>query len=93
MAGANLVAVSGGRRGGIYAGGGLTWRNTLEDGRRSTRRAPTLVAGARSPALLGSPIGTQVEVRWIRVDAPIKPKLLSVGFNLPLWGWGQQRRR
>jgi len=92
MAGADLVIVSGGRRGGIYAGGGLTWRNALYEGERTTRRVPTIVVGARAPALFGSPVSTQVEVRWIRVDAPVKPKLLALGINVPLWGWGERGR-
>jgi hypothetical protein len=94
MGGVDLVGVSGGRRGGLYAGGGLAWRNTLyADGARATKRVPTIVAGARSPALFGAPFGTQIEVRWIRVDTPAKPKLLTFGINLPLWGWGDGRRR
>ncbi|HSG49332.1 MAG TPA: hypothetical protein VLA43_16035, partial [Longimicrobiales bacterium] len=52
--GVDVVFVSGGRRGGLYAGGGVGWRNTLYEGpERETRLAPTLVAGARSSALFG----------------------------------------
>ena len=93
LAGANLVAVSGGRRGGIYAGGGLTWRNALREGGRSTKRSPAIVVGVLSPTLFGAPFSTQLEVRWIREDTPLKPKLLSFGVNFPLWGWGEGRRR
>lgn len=31
--GAELVALSGGRRGGLFAGGGLAWRNSQQDSR------------------------------------------------------------
>lgn len=92
-AGADMVAISGGRRGGLYAGGGLTWRRALYSGVRATRRAPTIVVGARSPALFGTPFGTQVEVRWIRVESAVKPKFLTFGVNFPLWGWGEGSRR
>ncbi|HSG06726.1 MAG TPA: hypothetical protein VLA36_00110 [Longimicrobiales bacterium] len=93
LAGANLVVVSGGRRGGLYAGGGLTWRNTLREGVRTTRRSPTIVVGAQSPTLFGAPFRTHVEVRWIREDTPLKPKLLTFGVNFPLWGRGAEDRR
>lgn len=93
LAGATVVGVSGGRRGGIYAGGGLTWRNTLQEGVRTTKRSPTIVVGVLSPTLFGVPFSTQLEVRWVRVDTPLKPKLLSFGVNFPLWGWGEARRR
>jgi len=92
LSGVNLVAVSGGRRGGIYVGGGVTWRNTLYDGARATRRFPTIVAGLRSPELFGSRLGTQLEVRWIRVDTAAKPKVMTLGVNVPLWGRGGRGR-
>jgi len=92
-AGADLVAVSGGKLGGIYAGGGLTWRDAFSDGVRSTKRAPTIVVGLRSPPLFGSPVESQIEVRWIRVETPVKPKFLTLGINVPLWGWADRTRR
>jgi hypothetical protein len=87
MGGVDVVAISGGRRGGLYVGGGLTWRTAFYDSNRETRRTPVIVAGAKSPAIFGSPIRTQLEVRWIRVDTDVKPKTLNFGINLPLWGW------
>lgn len=93
MVGADLVAISGGRRGGLYVGGGLTWRNSLYDSIRETRRHPTVVVGARSPAMGSIPFGTQIEVRWVHVDQPVKPKYLTLGINFPLWGRGARGRR
>lgn len=85
--GVELVAVSGGRRGGIYAGGGLAWRNTLWSGPdRETRRAPTAVVGLRSGATFGAPFGTQLEMRWTFPEGALKPRVLSLGVNFPLWG-------
>ena len=93
MAGVDVVGISGGRRGGIYAGGGITWRDALYDRVRSTKRVPTIVAGVRSPSLFGAPFSTQLEVRWVRVDTPVKPKLLTFGVNFPLWGRGERATR
>lgn len=85
--GVELVAVSGGRRGGVYAGGGVAWRNTLWSGPdRETRRAPTAVVGLRSGATFGAPFGTQLEMRWTFPEGAFKPRVLSLGVNFPLWG-------
>lgn len=85
--GVEMVVVSGGRRGGLYAGGGVAWRNTLWSGPdRETRRAPTAVVGVRSGATFGAPFGTQLEMRWTFPEGPFKPRVLSLGVNFPLWG-------
>jgi hypothetical protein len=91
--GADAVLVSGGRRGGVFAGGGFGWRNTIFDGpERETRRAATAVVGARSGTLFGAPFGTQIEMRWTFLDGPLKPRMLTLGVNFPLWGRGEGRR-
>jgi len=92
--GVDAVLVSGGRRGGVYAGGGIAWRNTIFEGsERETRQAPTVVVGARSGALFGAPFGTQIEMRWTFPEGDFKPRSLSLGVNFPLWGRGGDRRR
>lgn len=87
QAGVDAVLVSGGRRGGVYAGGGFAWRNSIYDGpERETRRAPVAVVGAKTGALMGAPFGTQLEMRWIYMEGPYKPRILTLGVNFPLWG-------
>lgn len=92
--GVDAVLVSGGRRGGLYAGGGIAWRNTIYEGPgRETRTAPTLVVGARSGTLFGGPFGTQIEMRWSFPEGDFKPRALTLGVNFPLWGGGGRRTR
>lgn len=90
MIGGDLVAVLGGRQGGLYVGGGVTWRDAVYGGERSTQAEPTIVVGVRASQVLGAPFGTQLEVRSIQVSSPIKPKFLTLGINFPLWGWGER---
>lgn len=91
--GVDAVVVSGGRHGGAYVGGGFAWRNTIWEvgSPRETRRAPVTVAGVRSGTLGGAPFGTQLEMRWIWLDGPYKPRVLTLGINFPLWGGGRRR--
>ena len=93
QAGVDAILVSGGRRGGVYVGGGLAWRNSVYTvgNDRETRRAPVVVVGARTGAMMGAPFGTQVEMRWVRLDGPYDPRILSLGVNFPLWGRGRGR--
>lgn len=91
--GVDAVLLSGGRSGGLYAGGGIAWRSTIYEGSdRETRRAPTVVVGARSSALFGAPFGTQIEMRWSFPEGDFKPRTLSLGVNFPLWGRGGRGR-
>jgi len=90
--GVDVVVVSGGRRGGVYAGAGWGARNTIYEGpERDTRRAFTVVFGLKTGALGESPFGTQIEMRWVHPDGPFRPKVLSLGVNFPLWGRGDGR--
>lgn len=89
----DAVYVTGGRAGGLYAAGGLAVRSTIflgESGRR-TKTGFGWAVGIRSGG--GSRIGTQLEVRQIFVDADLRPRLLTVGLNFPLWGAGPRRER
>jgi hypothetical protein len=88
---ADAVFVTGGRRGGLYAGGGLAVRNTLFPGGvgRQTATGWGWVAGIRSSP--GSRIGIQLEARQIHVDESLKPRLLTFGVNFPLWSSGDTR--
>lgn len=88
----DAVAVSGGRRGGLYVGGGVAWRNTIyDDGAgRETRSGGTAVVGLKTNAVAGPGINVQIEMRWIFIRGPLKPRLLTFGVNVPLWGWGRR---
>lgn len=93
--GVDAVVLSGGRRGGIYVGGGMVWRDTIyqdETETRETKRWPDIVAGLRTGQLGVLPITTQIEIRWVFVDGPVNPRYLTLGINLPLWGWEGDRR-
>jgi len=91
--GVDAVVVSGGRRGGVYAGVGLAWRNTVwaAGSARETRSASVTVAGVRTGTTAGAPFGTQLEMRWTWLDEPFKPRVLTLGINFPLWGRGRGR--
>jgi hypothetical protein len=91
--GVDAVFVSGGRQGGFYAGVGLAWRNMVWDqvSPRETRTAPVTVAGLRTGLFPGAPFGAQVEMRWIWLDRPLNPRILTLGINFPLWGGGRSR--
>ncbi|HSW28557.1 MAG TPA: hypothetical protein VLH75_03590 [Longimicrobiales bacterium] len=93
QAGVDAVVVSGGRHGGVYGGVGMAWRSTVweEGGPRETRSAPVTVVGVRSGTLGGAPFGTQLEMRWIWLDGPFRPRVLTLGINFPLWGGGRSR--
>ena len=81
------VYVYGDRNGGVYAGGGLAWRNTIFDGQsgRQTKQGHTIVVGLVSSPNGRARLGTQIELRWIFVDPVLKPRVFSFGVNLPLW--------
>ena len=88
--GFNLDAlyVSGGRRGGIYAGGGLALRNSLftdEPGAdRETKTGVGAVVGVKGGG--PGPFGTQVEFRWVFLpNDDYDPRTISLGVNFPLW--------
>ena len=86
-AGVDLIAVIGGRRGGIYAGAGWGVRSAIYVApARDTRDAPSVVLGAKTGVLRGAPFATQLEARWAFVDGPFDPRVLSLGVNFPLWG-------
>lgn len=85
------VYVVDGRAGGLYAGGGLGWRNTLYGSdtdpnvaERRTEMGFTAVAGFRLVGL--GFIVPQLEYRWIFIDeAPFTYQNLNLGVSLPLW--------
>ncbi len=81
------VYVYGGRRGGLYAGGGLAWRNTVFPNRpgRRTKQGYSAVVGLHTMPSDRSRFGTQIELRWIFVDSQLKPRVFSIGVNFPLW--------
>ena len=80
------VYVLDGRTGGLYAGGGLGFRNSIfADGQgRRTETGYTVVAGFRlvGPYL----IVPQLEYRWVFIDeAPVTYQQLTIGVNVALW--------
>lgn len=86
--GVDAVFVSGGRRGGIFLGGGVVWRNSIFDDppNRETKTAPDVVAGVRSGPLFGGNLNSQLEIRWVFLDTAVKPRIFTFGVNFPLWG-------
>lgn len=87
----DVALVSGGRTGGLYAAGGIVARRSIYDGpERETRLGGSVALGLMSRGFGSVPIGTQIEVRWVIIDADFNPRVLSFGVNLPLWGWGDR---
>jgi len=88
--GLEAVYISGGRHGGLMLGGGPIARNSIFDQGpgRETRKGWDLVVGLKTMPGRGIPFGVQLQERWVFVRVPVKPRVLSLGVNLPLWGWG-----
>jgi hypothetical protein len=83
------VYLSGDRRGGLMAGGGVGFRNSVFDPDPSAPRRTvltfSLVIGARFGTL--GRFRPQVETRWILQDEwPRDPRQLEVGVGVALWG-------
>ena len=89
----DAVFVPGGREGGLYVAGGLALRNTIFPGAtvKETRTGAGLAVGIRSGAQ--ARVGVQLEFRQIFVDSDLRPRLLALGINLPLWGGGDRSGR
>lgn len=83
----DLVFVTGGRRGGLYLGGGPVWLNSVFDGPdRATELGWSFVVGIRSSRVFGGPVGAQIQLRQSYVADLRRRRVLSVGVNFPLWG-------
>ena len=85
----DAVYLTGGRRGGVYLGGGLALRSSIfgddPDGARETKAGLGAVVGVKGGG--PGPLGTQVEFRWIFLpDDDYDPRTISLGVNFPLWG-------
>ena len=75
---------------GLYGGGGVGFRNSLDGdpttAARETFLGYSLVGGARSARILG-PLTAQVEFRWIFLsETQLNPQHVTFGINYPLWG-------
>ena len=86
------VYVTSGRRGGLYLGGGLAFRNSIygsdRSAPRSTEQGYSAVVGVR--AMGAAPFGVQLEARWTFLDVDVRdPRSISIGVNFPLWGRGR----
>jgi hypothetical protein len=91
--GADATWVSSGRRGGLYAGVGAIWRNSIyadSTTTRETRGGWDVVVGLKTMPGGSLPVGIQLEERFVFVNVPFKPRVLSFGVNFPLWGWGRR---
>jgi hypothetical protein len=75
-------------------GGGLSFRNTIFgtdlSAPRETRQGYGVVVGLQSGGLIG-PFLTQFEFRWVFLEGPLDPKMISLGLNFPLWGRGNRQ--
>lgn len=92
----DAVYVTGGARGGLYLGGGVAFRNSVfgpdPQGARETDTGFGIVLGAKAGGPSG--IGTQLEFRWIFLpDRDYEPRAITVGLNVPLWGWSRDGGR
>ena len=82
--------LQGDRRGGLYLGGGLAFRNTIYGADaslpRETRQGYSVVVGSKFGIASGG-LGVQLELRWVFIrDTPIDPQVVSFGINFPLTG-------
>lgn len=90
----DAVFVSGGRRGGLYVGGGLAMRNSIFTAEIGGARETEVGFGAVVGLKGGGPAGlvTQVEFRWSFLpDVDYDPRAITVGLNFPLWGRDSSR--
>ena len=90
----DAVYVRGGRGGGVYAGGGLSLRNSIFGTDPGAERSNELGYGAVFGLKTGitGRIGTQIEFRWIFfTDLDYDPRAVTLGVNVPLWGWNAGR--
>ena len=89
-----------GRRGGLYVGGGLAFRNTIyavdpnlpadPNLPRETRQGYSVVVGTKFGGSGG--FGAQLEIRWVFIkQSPIDPQVVTFGVNIPLTGRGSRR--
>lgn len=86
---AEVVYLPAGRRGGLYLGGGVAFRNSIygsdPTASRTTERGYSVVVGLRARG--EAPFGVQVEARWTFLDVDVRdPRSISLGIDLPLWG-------
>jgi hypothetical protein len=84
-----VVYFTGDRQGGLMAGGGIGFRNSVfgpdPSAERRTEMTYSLVLGARLGNL--GRFRPQVETRWILQDEwPRDPRHVSVGASFALWG-------
>ncbi|MDA0313427.1 MAG: hypothetical protein O2992_15125 [Gemmatimonadetes bacterium] len=87
------VVIPGGRRGGLYAGGGVAWRNSIftsgPGGPRETIRGFSVLLGLKS-GTVAEFFGSQIELRWVFLDGvPFDPQTITFGVNFPLTGRGR----
>lgn len=92
----DAIFLTGGRRAGFFGGVGVATRSSIYSDGQTEREWKTgwdIVAGVRTAAdpRATIPVGVQLELRWVFVDNVYKPRVLTFGINVPLWGWGGRR--
>jgi hypothetical protein len=91
----DAVFVPGRRRGGVFIGGGVAWRQSViagfgADPGRRTYFGYNIVLGAKNQ--LG-PIQFLLGLKWVLLsDTAYDPSSISISLQMPLWNSGVQRR-
>jgi hypothetical protein len=98
----DAVYLLSGRRGGLYVGGGLAFRNTIygSDPKvpRKTSQGYSVVVGTKFGG--GGGLGAQLELRWVFISesglddvSSVDPQVVTFGVNIPLTGRGSRQER
>jgi hypothetical protein len=89
--GADAVVMTGRRLGGLYVGGGLVKRKaSYGEAGEETRGGQTVALGIRTRTGLPIPLDLQADIRWVFVEGVRSWRIIALGFDVPLWGWGRR---
>ena len=92
----DAVFVPGRRRGGVFFGGGVAWRESLvaglaSEGGKDTYFGYNIVLGGKGAF---GPLQAQIGIRWsLLTDTSFDPSALMIGLSFPLWSAMPQPRR
>jgi hypothetical protein len=84
----DALFVPGGRRGGVYIGGGVAWRESLlagvgQDVGRANYFGYNIVVGGKNQI---GPVQILLGLRWLLLtDTAFDPSAVNVGLSIPLW--------
>ena len=85
----DALFVPGARRGGVFIGGGVAWRESLlggvgQDVGRDTYFGFNIVLGGKNQV---GPVQILLGIRWaLLTGTPFDPSAVNLGLSLPLWG-------